>query len=85
MRVFVSFVRLEGDHCMTPKLHFYILDNIEILVSVCRVKMARVVPLARRLIAWQFEACYHPVGPRPHRCTGDVKTLTSIFSTEAIL
>ncbi len=31
--MFVSFVRLEGDHCMTPKLHFYILGNIEILVK----------------------------------------------------
>ncbi len=79
-RVCFSFVRLEGDHCMTPKLHFYILGNIEILVSVCRVKMAPVVPLARRLIARLFEACYHPVGPRPHRCTGDVATLTSILS-----
>ncbi len=36
---------------MTPKLNFYILGNIAILVSVCRVKMAPVVPLARRLIA----------------------------------
>ncbi len=30
------------------------------------LKMARLAPLARRLIAWQFEACYHPVGP--HHC-----------------
>ncbi len=43
-------------------------------------KMARMVTLARRLIAWQFEACYHPVGPRPHRCTGQVATLTGILS-----
>ncbi len=52
----------------------------EILATVHPVKMARMVTLARRLIAWQFEACYHPVGPRPHRCTGQVATLTGILS-----